>query len=460
MQRVERAKEQEVVELRGKLEAAQGDVRGQLKTKDDKISEILEELASISALYSEAKEQVEQAKNDERELEELREMKSDIERKDKQQAAIIEHQAKRLEELEKLYRDEQVARKRAFNTMEDMKGKIRVFCRVRPILPFEFEKGQTFALNLPDELTVTHPWKDEKKHREYGFDQSAVDGYNVCIFAYGQTGSGKTFTIYGNEREPGLTPRGVSELFKIINRDSGKYTFSVTCFMLELYQDSLMDLLLPPQPKGRGGQVADLPKLDIKKDPKGLVTVAGATIVEVTSAKELLATIEAGQNRRHVASTQMNRESSRSHLIISIMIESTNLQTQSVSKGKLVKKSGSTGENLKEAQAINTSLSALGGVISALATEQQHIPYRNHKLTMLMSDSLGGNAKTLMFVNVSPTDSNVDETQNSLQYATRVRTIKVDHWKEQAGLPPSKRGLVDLVEIADKRQPAPEPVDA
>jgi len=76
-------------------------------------------------------------------------------------------------------------------------------------------------------------------------------------------------------------------------------------------------------------------------------------------------------------------------------------------------------------QAINKSLSALGDVISALATEQQHIPYRNHKLTMLMSDSLGGNAKTLMFVNVSPTDGNIDETQNSLQYATRVRTIKV-----------------------------------
>lgn len=90
-----------------------------------------------------------------------------------------------------------------------------------------------------------------------------------------------------------------------------------------------------------------------------------------------------------------------------------------------LKKSLSEGENLKEAQAINKSLSALGDVISALATEQQHIPYRNHKLTMLMSDSLGGNAKTLMFVNVSPTDSNLDETQNSLQYATRVRTIKV-----------------------------------
>lgn len=81
-----------------------------------------------------------------------------------------------------------------------------------------------------------------------------------------------------------------------------------------------------------------------------------------------------------------------------------------------VKKSGSSGSQLKEAQSINKSLSALGDVISALSSGGQHIPYRNHKLTMLMSDSLGGNAKTLMFVNVSPAESNLDETYNSLMY--------------------------------------------
>jgi hypothetical protein len=125
---------------------------------------------------------------------------------------------------------------------------------------------------------------------------------------------------------------------------------------------------------------------------------------------------------------------------------------------------------LKEAQAINKSLSALGNVISALATEQGHVPYRDHKLTMLMSDSIGGTAKTLMFVNISPVDGNLDETQNSLQYATRVSTIKnnvkqddnskevmnlkkkIDYWKEQAGLPVHKRDYVDLIDIADEVQ--------
>lgn len=152
--------------------------------------------------------------------------------------------------------------------------------------------------------------------------------------------------------------------------------------------------------------------------------------------------IDAGLSVRKVTSTNMNVESSRSHLIFSLIIECTDLQTQTVTRGKLsfvdlagserVKKSGATGDTMKEAQAINKSLSALGNVISALATEQAHIPYRDHKLTMLMSDSLGGNAKTLMFVNVSPTDGNLEETQNSLTYATRVRTIKNDASKSTA----------------------------
>ena len=155
--------------------------------------------------------------------------------------------------------------------------------------------------------------------------QSAVDGYNVCIFAYGQTGSGKTFTVYGTEKDPGLTPRGISELFRVIERDSGKFTFQVKLFMLELYQDTLMDLLL--ENKGEKNFVA--PKLDIKKDAKsGLVTVPGATVLELTSAKAVMTAIDRGQKSRHTSSTQMNRESSRSHLIMSVLIESTNLQTQ------------------------------------------------------------------------------------------------------------------------------------
>lgn len=494
MERLEKAKATETKKLAADLEEQTMSLKRELFEKEAKVSELVESLGNSEMMLNELKNEMEQMKIDMAELDELREMKDDIERKEKQQAVLIAAQSKRLEELEALYKDEQVLRKRYFNQMEDMKGKIRVYARVRPILDFEAQAGHKEQLCIPDELSLSHPWKDEKKPREYSFDQvfgptstqehvfadtkhlvqSALDGYNVCIFAYGQTGSGKTFTIYGSEGDPGLTPRAIDQLFHNIEADSHKVSYSVKCYMLELYQDMLQDLLLPTR-KG-----VPSPKLEIKKDPRGMVTVQGSTLIEVSSAKELRDAIEFGQQRRHVAGTQMNRESSRSHLVMSFVIEGTNLQTQTVTRGKLsfvdlagserVKKSGSAGEQLKEAQAINKSLSALGDVISALAVEQGHIPYRNHKLTMLLSDCLGGNAKTLMFVNVSPTDSNLDETQNSLQYATRVRTIKneasknetskemqrlknqVVYWREQAGLSPELRDIIDLQEITDSKQ--------
>uniref|UniRef100_A0A383VU44 Kinesin motor domain-containing protein n=1 Tax=Tetradesmus obliquus TaxID=3088 RepID=A0A383VU44_TETOB len=510
--RLEKGKESELKELKESYESAALEMRSQLKARGERLGELMEAAAHNAAQLEEMRHEVEEVRAEAAELEELRELKKDIERKEKQQAAIIENQAKRLEELDRLYREEVVARKRAHNALQDAKGKIRVYCRVRPMLEFEAAKSQTPAVSMPNELTVSHFWRDEKRPREYDFDavfspqhtqedvfedtkhlvRSALDGYNVCVFAYGQTGSGKTFTIYGNEACPGLTPRGVREMFAQIDKDAGKASYSVRVQMLELYQDTLMDLLLPDAVRrnatgagaGRHSNEPQLPKLDIKKDPKGLVTVVGATDLSVTSEQQLLTAIEQGLARRHTSSTAMNRESSRSHLIISCMIEGVNMQSQAVTRGKLsfvdlagserVKKSGSTGECLKEAQAINKSLSALGDVISALAAEQPHIPYRNHKLTMLMSDSLGGNAKTLMFVNVAPTDANLDESQNSLVYATRVRTIKnnalrdeankdvlrlrkqVDFWKEQAGLLSAEaKTAADLSDIADRRCDSP-----
>eukprot|EP00775_Hariotina_reticulata_P011897 gene11897-12041_t len=509
--RLERSKEAEAEELKESYEREAAELRNQLKQRADKLNTMLEAAAHQVAHIEELKTELEAARVDAAEVEELREMKKDIERKEKQQAAIIENQAKRLEELDRLYREEVVARKRAHNALQDMKGKIRVYCRIRPLLEFEVAKQQVSAISAPNAVTVSHNWKDEKKPREYDFDsvfgpgdsqeavfedtrhlvRSALDGYNVCVFTYGQTGSGKTFTIYGNEKAPGLTPRGVQELFDLIDKDVGKASYTIRLQMLELYQDTLMDLLLPDQQRRtlRPSTASEPPKLEIKKDPKGTVTVLGATTLPVTSARELLAAVEQGFAKRHTSSTALNHESSRSHLIISCLIEGVNLQSQATTSGKLsfvdlagserVKKSGSTGEGLKEAQAINKSLSALGDVISALAAEQPYIPYRNHKLTMLMSDSLGGNAKTLMFVNVSPTDSNLDESQNSLVYATRVRTIKnsalrdeagkevlrlrktVDYWKEQAGLLTTEAKLsADLTDIDDRRCESPNGNDS
>ena len=164
-----------------------------------------------------------------------------------------------------------------------------------------------------------------------------------------------------------------------------------------------------------------------------MVFVKGIQIAEANSADELMELFNTGNAARHVGATKMNAESSRSHLIFSIIIENHDHTTGKTNVGKLtlvdlagserVGKTGATKERLKEAQSINQSLSALGDVISALSTGAKFIPYRNNKLTMLLADGLGGNAKTLMFVNLSPADYNADETQTALVYASRVKMI-------------------------------------
>merc|ERR1712216_734991 len=176
-------------------------------------------------------------------------------------------------------------------------------------------------------------------------------------------------------------------------------------------------------------------KLMVKRDPRGVVYVQGATVLSASTAEELQSHMDFGMGQRHVSATKMNAESSRSHLVFSIIIRTIDAKGKTVS-GKLtlvdlagcerVGKTGASGDLLKEAQSINKSLTALGDVISALSSGSSHVPYRNSQLTQLMSDSLGGNAKTLMFVNISPADYNTDETVSSLNYATRVKKITND----------------------------------
>ncbi|KAM7252506.1 hypothetical protein ACFE04_024389 [Oxalis oulophora] len=492
--RLEKKKDEEVEILQRNFEQERKTLKHEVTELKKKLEGATQDLVVAQSNLAVKNSELVELQNNLKELEELREMKEDIDRKNEQTAALLRRQGAQLAEMEKLYREEQVLRKRYFNTIEDMKGKIRVYCRLRPLSEKEIDEKEKGVLMSLDEFTVEHLWKDDKA-KQHMYDrvfngyatqddvfedtkylvQSAVDGYNVCIFAYGQTGSGKTFTIYGSENNPGLTPRATAELFKIIRRDNNKFSFSLKAYMVELYQDTLVDLLLPKNAKRL--------KLEIKKDAKGMVIVENVTVVSISTHEELKSIIQKGSEQRHTSGTQMNEESSRSHLILSVVVESTNFQTQSTARGKIsfvdlagserVKKSGSAGNQLKEAQSINKSLSALGDVISALSTGSQHIPYRNHKLTMLMSDSLGGNAKTLMFVNVSPAESNIDETYNSLMYASRVRSIVNDpsknvsskeiarlkklivYWKEQAG----KRGDEDDLEEIQNERPTKERPD-
>eukprot|EP00930_Biecheleria_cincta_P023564 TRINITY_DN17016_c0_g1_i1.p1 TRINITY_DN17016_c0_g1~~TRINITY_DN17016_c0_g1_i1.p1 ORF type:complete len:1264 (-),score=307.06 TRINITY_DN17016_c0_g1_i1:30-3821(-) len=358
---------------------------------------------------------------------------------------LLEPWKKRTDELHEAFQKEQTMRKRYHNQMQDMKGAIRVFARIRPRVARE--QDQEVAVWRRDAFSLETESKDKKGPKDYNFDAvfderhsqedvfadcrgligSAVDGFNVTVFAYGQTGAGKTHTMYGNDAMPGLVPRAAHELFQVIGRYAHDCESRVLCSMFELYRDDLVDLLAT-KVKGKTP-----PSLDIKKDSRGTVKVENAVEVEVNSPEELLRTIARGNDKRHVAATKMNADSSRSHSIFIVMIENTNHKTKQVSTGKLtlcdlagserLKKSEVTGEQLKEAQSINKSLTALGDVIEALTKQAKHVPYRNHRLTQLLSDSLGGNAKTLMFVNCSPALGNLDETGAALSYAVRAKNI-------------------------------------
>ena len=240
----------------------------------------------------------------------------------------------------------------------------------------------------------------------------------------------------GSLENPGLTPRAIQELFVHV-KERKQCTFTITSYFVEIYNDNLVDLywLLDNKTAIRNleGNLIEPPKLDIKLDAKKMVNITNAVIKKVTSYDELMTLFDMGNSERHTGSTKMNATSSRSHAIFAIMVESYDNSTKRTTIGKLslvdlagserAEKTGATGATLKEAQSINKSLSALGNVIAALSEGEKHIPYRSNKLTQLMQDSLGGNAKTLMFVNFSPADYNSEETYSALNYATRVKKI-------------------------------------
>ncbi|KAA0716970.1 Kinesin-like protein klp-20 [Triplophysa tibetana] len=355
----------------------------------------------------------------------------DIEKSVGQQLLLLQAESKQIKEENKKivenYTVERTMRKKPLTrTDQARRGHTIVTCLDDYSVILETPRGpREFQF---DKIFNSECTQEEVFLESSGLIQCAIDGFNVCIFAYGHTGSGKTFTMVGDrdQRNPGIIPRAFTKIFEIIQENESKYDFKVSAYMLELYNDRLQDLFVNPSE-------AFSKRIELKRDRKGLMFAQGAETKEATSASELFVLFEQGCANRHIAATKMNVESSRSHLIFGVMIESCSLTNGSVSYGKLslvdlagserAAKTGAKDDQLKEANSINKSLSALGDVISALSMEQPHVPYRNNKLTQLMQDSLGGNAKTLMFLNISPSDSDLDETLTSLIYATRVKAI-------------------------------------
>lgn len=380
--------------------------------------------------------------------------------------------------------DAETWRRKVHNRIEDIKGNIRVFCRVRPLSSKEMREGDTAIVSQVDSMTLevergmvrpirsrtptprgtprgtprasmdpaddAAPLFDSSQPEVsvFRFDsafgagetqqdvfadcreliQSAFDGFNVTIFAYGQTGAGKTYTMTGTPSEPGLAPQVIEEIFRVAGQGMRRFEHRVTTSMVELYRNELIDLL----------QVSrfdpDTKKVSMRTDSHGAVFFENVLEEECPDQDALAEAVERGTMFRKTCATAMNSESSRSHLIQTIKIYKVNRETGHSTVGKILlvdlagserlKKSLATGEVQKDSIEINRSLTALGDVIEALTQGHPSIPYRNHKLTQILQDALGRTAKTLMFVHCSPAKSNLDETLATLKYATRAKKIK------------------------------------
>nr|AUN27682.1 kinesin-like protein KIF3B [Phascolosoma esculenta] len=259
---------------------------------------------------------------------------------------------------------------------------------------------------------------------------SVLDGFNGTIVAYGQTGTGKTFTMQGVKNDPemrGVIPNSFEHIFQHIARSESQQ-YLVRASYLEIYQEEIRDLLSKDQSR----------RLELKERPDTGVYVKDLSSFVTKSVKEIEHVMNVGNQNRSVGATNMNEHSSRSHAIFIITVECAEVGADGenhirVGKLNLVDlagserqaKTGAQGERFKEATKINLSLSALGNVISALVDgKSTHIPYRDAKLTRLLQDSLGGNARTVMVANIGPASYNYDESLTTLRYANRAKNIK------------------------------------
>lgn len=316
---------------------------------------------------------------------------------------------------------------------------IKVMCRFRPLNQSEILRGDKFIPKFKGDDTVNllgqgKPFVYDKvftpnttQEQVYNvcakqIVKDVLDGYNGTIFAYGQTSSGKTHTMEGklhNSQLMGIIPRIAHDIFDHIYSMDENLEFHIKVSYFEIYLDKIRDLL-------------DVSKtnLSVHEDKNRVPFVKGCTERFVSSPEEVMDVIDEGKANRHVAVTNMNEHSSRSHSIFLINIKQENIETEKKLSGKLylvdlagsekVSKTGAEGSVLDEAKNINKSLSALGNVISALAEgTKTHVPYRDSKMTRILQDSLGGNCRTTIIICCSPSNFNDAESKTTLMFGQR-----------------------------------------
>ncbi len=355
-----------------------------------------------------------------------------------------------------MYQREMRERRKLANEIIDLKGNIRVLARIRPIQAPEIGTGQeSVVVQVVDSESGEIKLVDPKgRPHSFRFDSAfgpdstqmdifaavkplsdtVLDGYNVCIFAYGQTGSGKTYTMQGIEGDLGVTHRALESIFDTLSERQQFGSISdvhLQVSVLEVYNESIRDLLA----RAGGGAATAAKSLELQRDRAGVMQVLGLSRTEVQCADDVITIVEQALQTRSTGATDANEHSSRSHLVISLYCSckhangvktSSKLHLIDLAGSERVGKTAASGERLKEAQHINKSLLALGDVIDALGSKRKsHVPYRNSKLTHLLSDSLSGGSKVLMVVNTSPAQFNASESLCSLRFAERCRTTEL-----------------------------------
>ncbi|XP_041976357.1 kinesin-like protein KIF18A isoform X2 [Aricia agestis] len=348
---------------------------------------------------------------------------------------------------------------------QKMAAHVKVVVRVRPINQKEIEHNNRIVVEVVDDKMLVFDPKEESrpffyhgvkqpskntlrrgnKDLRFVFDHvcgqnasnadvfetttkdiiaSLMEGYNCSVFVYGATGAGKTFTMIGNIENPGITYLTMEHLFYTISSFEKEREFDIAVSYIEVYNENVYDLLNPSSTP-----------LQLREDSNYGVMVAGLTLNNIKTARELLNMLENGNKRRTQHPTDANAESSRSHAVFQVYVK---MRYKTSSQVRIVKLSmidlagserasatGCVGERFKEGANINKSLLSLGNCINKLAEGSTFIPYRDSKLTRLLKDSLGGNCKTVMIANVSPSALSYEDTYNTLKYATRANKIQM-----------------------------------
>ncbi|CAG9323475.1 unnamed protein product [Blepharisma stoltei] len=326
------------------------------------------------------------------------------------------------------------------NRLQELKGNIRVFCKIRPLLENEMEEPANIEIDRKL-ITIHKP----DKANSFRFDrvfgpqvtidelfgeisqlvQSALDGYKVCIFAYGQTGSGKTYTMEGPKdfmgisQGKGIIQKSVEQLFQSSEKlKLLGWNFNFQVSIIEIYNEQILDLLE-----------------NSKKMTAFSVSMINPVYIDIYSYEDLYPLLTKARKQRSEAQTSCNAHSSRSHCLFQLKIngrkgiEEINgtLNLIDLAGSEKLKNSNAEGDRLEETKNINRSLSALRDVIQALVEKRGYIPFRNSKLTTILQNSLGGDGKTLMFVNISPLAINLQETIYSLLFAQKVNICSLPH---------------------------------